>query len=67
MYEYVLPSAYCVKDLIALIPGLVDVFGNHNGINTEGMNFGNVKNISEANECLSDQTGVINYPDLTEW
>ena len=36
MNGYELPVAYRVKDLAALIPGLVDAFGNQNErINTE--------------------------------
>jgi len=32
MNGYELPSAYRVKDLVPLIPGLVDAFGNQNGL-----------------------------------
>ncbi|MFO7845263.1 MAG: hypothetical protein R6V27_01780, partial [Balneolaceae bacterium] len=39
MNGYELPTAYRLKDLAALIPGLTDTFGNHNGLNTMKGNF----------------------------
>jgi len=33
MNGYELPAVYRVKDLVSLIPGLVDAFGNQNGLN----------------------------------
>ena len=39
MNGYELPAAYRVKDLAALIPGLVDSFGNQIGLNTMKGNF----------------------------
>ena len=43
---YELPSAYRMKDLSVLIPGLVDLFGNQNGMNTMNVNSGSAQ-ISE--------------------
>ncbi len=38
MNGYELPTAYRVKDLAALIPGLADAFGSQNGLNTMKVN-----------------------------
>jgi protein-disulfide isomerase len=46
MNGYELPAAYRLKDLVALIPGLTDAFGNQNGLNTMKGNFASTK-ISE--------------------
>ncbi|TVR35726.1 MAG: hypothetical protein EA390_01275 [Balneolaceae bacterium] len=43
MNGYELPAAYRVKDLAALIPGLVDSFGNQIGLNTMKGNFVSTK------------------------
>ena len=46
MNGYELPAAYRVKELFVLVPGLVDAFGNQNGINKANISSGNAK-ISE--------------------
>jgi len=46
MNGYELPAVYRIKDLTALIPGLVDIFGNHNSLNVKKVHSGNA-NISE--------------------
>lgn len=43
MNGYELPAAYRVKDLSVLIPGLVDAFGNQNGIDKTNIRSGNAK------------------------
>lgn len=48
---YELPSAYRMKDLSVLIPGLLDVFGNQNGMNTMNVNSGSAK-ISERHTVV---------------
>ncbi|TVR37017.1 MAG: hypothetical protein EA390_00315 [Balneolaceae bacterium] len=51
MNGYELPAAYRVKDLAALIPGLVDSFGNQIGLNT-------MKGISGSTKISEKQTNV---------
>jgi len=43
MNGYELPTAYRLKDLAALIPGLTDTFGNQNGLNTIKRNSVSIK------------------------
>jgi uncharacterized membrane protein len=51
MNSYELPTAYRMKDLVPLIPGLMDTFGNQNGLNT-------MKGISGSTKISEKQTNV---------